>query len=197
MLELEIDSLAHGGRGVAREEGLVVFVSGALPGDRVRAEVTKSKRRFAEARKLLDEAHDLYIEAGDRHLAGRALLIQAHAHLENHEPDEAIPLIQKADAPIDSAWPAVSPSEVAIWLIPLSALSSDRTCASAPSETSSVMRALSWARTSWGRRAQSAVMPSTLVTARRASTFSYVLKSPWLPTALTGRSTANACHTSS
>ncbi|HEY5977943.1 MAG TPA: 23S rRNA (uracil(1939)-C(5))-methyltransferase RlmD [Solirubrobacterales bacterium] len=50
LLELEIDSLAHGGRGVAREDGLVVFVSGALPGDRVRAEVTKSKRRFAEAR---------------------------------------------------------------------------------------------------------------------------------------------------
>ncbi len=49
-LELEIDSLAFGGRGIARNDGLVVFVSGALPGDRVRAEVTKSKRRFAEAR---------------------------------------------------------------------------------------------------------------------------------------------------
>ena len=60
LLELEIDSLAHGGRGVAREEGLVVFVSGALPGDRVRAEVTKSKRRFAEARtvELLRPAAD-------------------------------------------------------------------------------------------------------------------------------------------
>jgi len=49
-LELEIDSLAFGGRGVARSEGRVVFVAGALPGDRVRAEVTKEKRRFAEAR---------------------------------------------------------------------------------------------------------------------------------------------------
>src|SRR3954451_4665741 len=49
-LELEIDSLAFGGRGVARAEGFVVFVSGGLPGDRVRAEVTKGKRRFAEAR---------------------------------------------------------------------------------------------------------------------------------------------------
>jgi 23S rRNA (uracil1939-C5)-methyltransferase len=49
-LELEIDSLAHGGRGVARSDGMVVFVSGALPGDLVRAEITKSKRRFAEAR---------------------------------------------------------------------------------------------------------------------------------------------------
>jgi 23S rRNA (uracil1939-C5)-methyltransferase len=50
LLEVEIDSLAFGGRGVARAEGLVVFVSGALPGDRVRAEVTKGKKRFAEAR---------------------------------------------------------------------------------------------------------------------------------------------------
>ncbi len=49
-LEVEIDSLAFGGRGVARVEGYVVFVAGGLPGDRVRAEVTKPKKRFAEAR---------------------------------------------------------------------------------------------------------------------------------------------------
>jgi 23S rRNA (uracil1939-C5)-methyltransferase len=49
-LEVEIDSLAFGGRGVARCDGMVVFVSGALPGDRVRAEITKAKKRFAEAR---------------------------------------------------------------------------------------------------------------------------------------------------
>jgi 23S rRNA (uracil1939-C5)-methyltransferase len=50
LLELEVDSLAFGGRGVARADGFVVFVAGGLPGDRVRAEVTKAKRRFAEAR---------------------------------------------------------------------------------------------------------------------------------------------------
>jgi len=49
-LEVEIESLAFGGRGVARAEGLVVFVAGGLPGDLVRAEVTKAKKRFAEAR---------------------------------------------------------------------------------------------------------------------------------------------------
>ena len=49
-LEVEVDSLAFGGRGVARAEGFVVFVAGALPGDRVRVEVTKAKKRFAEAR---------------------------------------------------------------------------------------------------------------------------------------------------
>ena len=48
-LTLEVESLAYGGRGVARLDGYVVFVSGALPGDRVTAEITKAKRGFAEA----------------------------------------------------------------------------------------------------------------------------------------------------
>jgi 23S rRNA (uracil1939-C5)-methyltransferase len=48
-LELRIDSLAYGGNGVGRLNGFVVFVRGALPGDRVRATVTKVKRGFAEA----------------------------------------------------------------------------------------------------------------------------------------------------
>jgi 23S rRNA (uracil1939-C5)-methyltransferase len=47
-LELEIDSLAYGGRGVARTNGYVVFVAGALPGDRVRARLEKAKRGYAE-----------------------------------------------------------------------------------------------------------------------------------------------------
>jgi len=46
---LEIDSLAHGGRGVARADGYVVFVSGALPGDSVRARLRKAKRGYGEA----------------------------------------------------------------------------------------------------------------------------------------------------
>jgi 23S rRNA (uracil1939-C5)-methyltransferase len=50
LLEVEVESLAYGGRGLAHADGLVVFVSGALPGDRVRVEVTKAKKRFAEAR---------------------------------------------------------------------------------------------------------------------------------------------------
>jgi 23S rRNA (uracil1939-C5)-methyltransferase len=49
-LEVEVESLAFGGRGLARAEGMVVFVAGALPGDRVRVEITKAKKRFAEAR---------------------------------------------------------------------------------------------------------------------------------------------------
>ena len=48
-LEVTIESLAYGGAGVGRSDGFVVFVRGALPGDRVRAQVGKSKRSYAEA----------------------------------------------------------------------------------------------------------------------------------------------------
>jgi 23S rRNA (uracil1939-C5)-methyltransferase len=48
-LELDIESLAYGGNGVARLNGYVVFVRRGLPGDRVRARVTKVKRSHAEA----------------------------------------------------------------------------------------------------------------------------------------------------
>ena len=48
-LELTIDSLAFGGNGVGRLDGFVVFVRGGLPGDTVRARVTKVQRRHAEA----------------------------------------------------------------------------------------------------------------------------------------------------
>jgi 23S rRNA (uracil1939-C5)-methyltransferase len=49
-LDLRVESLAQGGRGVARrDDGFVVFVAGGLPGDRVRARVSRSKRGYAEA----------------------------------------------------------------------------------------------------------------------------------------------------
>ena len=48
-LELTVDAFAFGGAGIARVEGYVVFVRGGVPGDRVRARVTRSKRDYAEA----------------------------------------------------------------------------------------------------------------------------------------------------
>src|SRR5512135_3360945 len=48
-VDLRIDSLAYGGNGVARLDGFVVFVRRGLPGDLVRARVTKVKRSHAEA----------------------------------------------------------------------------------------------------------------------------------------------------
>jgi len=67
-LELSIESLAYGGNGVARHDGFVVFVRGGLPGDRVRARVTRVKRGFAEgfASALLEPGPDR-VEAPCRH----------------------------------------------------------------------------------------------------------------------------------
>jgi 23S rRNA (uracil1939-C5)-methyltransferase len=49
VVEVDVESLAYGGNGVARLNGYVVFVRRGLPGDRVRARVTKVKRNHAEA----------------------------------------------------------------------------------------------------------------------------------------------------
>ena len=48
-LELETDSAAFEGHSVARSDGFVVFVRNAVPGDRVRARIVKSRKRYAEA----------------------------------------------------------------------------------------------------------------------------------------------------
>jgi 23S rRNA (uracil1939-C5)-methyltransferase len=44
--ELEIESLDHEGRGVARRDGKTIFVEGALPGERVAASVYRRKPTF-------------------------------------------------------------------------------------------------------------------------------------------------------
>ena len=49
-LTLDVTGTAFGGKGLARTDGMVVFIDGAVPGDRVRCRVVKKKRRFAEAR---------------------------------------------------------------------------------------------------------------------------------------------------
>lgn len=48
-LELRITDIAHGGYGVARENGQVIFVGGAIPGEKVRVQIFERKRRFAKA----------------------------------------------------------------------------------------------------------------------------------------------------
>jgi len=50
LLILEVESLALGGKALARHEGRVVFVDRGLPGDRVTARVTRIRRGYAEAR---------------------------------------------------------------------------------------------------------------------------------------------------
>ena len=47
-----IETLGHDGRGIARENGKIQFVDGALPGETVRAKVVGSRSKFDELRTL-------------------------------------------------------------------------------------------------------------------------------------------------
>ena len=51
-IELDIDTIAFEGKAIGRLDGLVIFVTGAVPGDRVKARITKSKRDYAEAKTI-------------------------------------------------------------------------------------------------------------------------------------------------
>ncbi len=64
LLNLEVQDLVLGGKALARHEGRVVFVEGGLPGDRLRARVTRLRRGWAEARlEALDHPSASRIEA--------------------------------------------------------------------------------------------------------------------------------------
>ena len=59
-IELHIDGISHEGAGVARHEGQVVFVDGALPGEDVIAEITGEAKSFirADAKEILTPSPD-------------------------------------------------------------------------------------------------------------------------------------------
>ncbi|MDR0848838.1 MAG: class I SAM-dependent RNA methyltransferase [Propionibacteriaceae bacterium] len=60
VLELSPTDVAHGGYAVARHDGMVIFVSGAIPGERVLAEITgkRSKLWFARTVEVVDPSPD-------------------------------------------------------------------------------------------------------------------------------------------
>ena len=51
-IELNVESLAYGGMGLARVENFVIFVKYAIPGQRVLARIYKKRKGYAEAQVL-------------------------------------------------------------------------------------------------------------------------------------------------
>ena len=45
-LELDIESLAYGGMGLARKDNFVIFVKGGIPGQTVLARIYKKRKGF-------------------------------------------------------------------------------------------------------------------------------------------------------
>ena len=44
---LEIHGIAQGGDGVGRADGMVIFVTGAIPGEQVRVQITERRPSYA------------------------------------------------------------------------------------------------------------------------------------------------------
>jgi 23S rRNA (uracil1939-C5)-methyltransferase len=64
LLKLDVEDLALGGKALARVDGRVVFVDRGLPGDKVTARVTRTKRSWAEARlESIEVSSPLRVEA--------------------------------------------------------------------------------------------------------------------------------------
>ena len=47
-VELQIEDVAFGGKGVARDEGKAVFVPFTIDGERITANIVREKKQFAE-----------------------------------------------------------------------------------------------------------------------------------------------------
>ena len=47
--DLYVEDLAYGGRGVARQDGLVWFIDGAIPGQKVRVRIRKKRKTYVES----------------------------------------------------------------------------------------------------------------------------------------------------
>ena len=74
VLELDVERAVAGGRMLARHAGRVVFVAGAIPGERVRARVTRSSRQslWADATEILQPSPDRRAPATDPACGGLA-----------------------------------------------------------------------------------------------------------------------------
>ena len=111
-LELTVDRLAYGGNGVARrEDGYVVFVAGAVPGDRVRAVVGKAKRAYAEARavEVLEPSPDRVEPVADHPGAPwQVLPYERQLAVKQEQVDDALTRIGRLEgyelAPIVRRW---------------------------------------------------------------------------------------------
>ncbi len=113
-LDLHVDDLAHGGNGVARMEGggYVVFVQGAVPGDHVRAVVTRRKRAYAEARTLevLEPSPERIAPLADHPGAPwQVLAYERQLEVKQHQVADALARIGRLDGfTLDPILPAVA-----------------------------------------------------------------------------------------
>lgn len=109
-VEVNVESLSHDGRGVARIEGKTVFIHGALPDERVRFRYTKQRKSHDEGEvvEVLQASPDRvepqcphfglcggcslqHLSAEGQVAAKQQALLDALSHIGKVRPDEALP----------------------------------------------------------------------------------------------------------
>jgi tRNA/tmRNA/rRNA uracil-C5-methylase (TrmA/RlmC/RlmD family) len=87
-VELMIERPAAGGRMIARHEGQIVFVAGAIPGERVRAQIERVERRlaFARVQAVIEASADRRTAPGDPLCGG---CLYAHITLDRQRSIKA------------------------------------------------------------------------------------------------------------
>lgn len=112
-ITIEIDTLADDARGVGRHDGKTVFVSGALPGEKVHARVTRQRSKFDEAElvevivaskdRVTPSCSAAYVCGGCslQHMSGEAqviakqqVLIDSLGHIGKVEASELLPALE-------------------------------------------------------------------------------------------------------
>ena len=56
-IELTIEALAYGGKGISRHDNFVIFVEKSIPGQKVLAYIYRKKEREKERKKEIGRAH--------------------------------------------------------------------------------------------------------------------------------------------
>ncbi|MEH0146259.1 TRAM domain-containing protein [Corynebacterium sp. Q4381] len=80
-MPIHITRIAHGGEGIGQlEDGRVVFIPGAIPGDTVEANITKSKKRWARAEltEVVEASEDRVVPACPAAAAGAGCCDYSH-----------------------------------------------------------------------------------------------------------------------
>ena len=80
-LNLQIDSLSYGGKGISRYEGIVIFTNNVLPGQTVKARIIKKKKNYLEAIPI-EVIEESFIDPTDKMKKFVAVKVKYKKHLK-------------------------------------------------------------------------------------------------------------------
>ena len=109
VFDINIEDMSGEGQGIGRAEGLVVFVPGAVAGDRARVELTKVKKNYAFSKllEIIKESEDrndifdcVFFDEGCGGCPYGKLSYQAQLGLKERQVKEKLQRLGGVEAPL-------------------------------------------------------------------------------------------------